>query len=180
MLYSTLLTIAGLRAKAVRAEARAEASLPLSPKMVLTLLDDVERQLPAYVTTSGEDEEGHAAHCWRSLRELRAETLRAEAQAESLTLTPSRLWAFLDDVEQHLPQMPTPFIYHGMTLPEHVLSGVLRDLTHDNRVGALRRLRLHLFGSPTSEGASTEETMSLLALVEAIEADAQEGSQNSA
>ena len=44
-MYSTLLTLAGLRAKAIRAEARAE-SLTLSPSLLMTFLDEVEHQLP--------------------------------------------------------------------------------------------------------------------------------------
>jgi len=106
-----------------------------------------------------------------TLAGLRAKAIRAEARAESLTLSPSLLMMFLDEVEHQLPPAVRTLVLPDGTpalITTHVYLGVLRDLAHDNRAAAEQRLCL-AFDPWSSTPAALAD------LVDAIEADAQEG-----
>jgi hypothetical protein len=89
-----------------------------------------------------------------------------------VTLPPSKVNTLLDLVEPLVPDTRKLVSAHGQqfSVAAHIRLGVLTDLSFDNRTGAIHRLALahpHVTGGDLS------------AVLDAIEADAQEGTQQS-
>lgn len=110
---------------------------------------------------------------------LAAMAERAESRCENVVLPPSKVKQLVELITPHLPDTTRLFetrIGLRWNAPNAIRLGVLKDLTLGNRAGAIHRLRRHFQTIDTTYSLISDVTIE--EFIDAIEADAQEGTQN--